>query len=77
MGKKKSGDYHITWKSNLKLFRAKRNIKQNELAKQLGVTRQTINAIEKGNYNPSLVLAYRIAKMFEVSIEDIFIFEKI
>jgi putative transcriptional regulator len=77
MGKKKSGDYHIIWKSNLKLFRAERNIKQNELAKKLGVTRQTINAIEKGNYNPSLVLAYRIAKMFEVSIEDIFIFEKI
>lgn len=49
---------------------------QTDLAKVLGVTRQTIAAIEKSKYNPSLVLAYKIAKVFGVRIEDIFQFEE-
>jgi len=45
------------------------------LAEKVGVTRQTINAIEKRKYNPSLELAFKCAKLFEVKIEDIFIYE--
>jgi len=51
------------------------NLSQEELAKKLGVTRQTIIAIEKGKYDPSLKLAFKIAKFFNVKIEDIFIYE--
>ena len=77
MGKKKYADYGIEWKSRLKVFRAEHDFTQQQIAKQLGVSRQTIMAIEKGNYNPSLILAYRIAKIFEVSIEELFIFSKV
>jgi putative transcriptional regulator len=45
---------------------------QEELARKLGVTRQTINAIEKGKYNPSLDLAFKMAKLFDASIEELF-----
>ena len=48
---------------------------QAQLAERVGVTRQTIVAIEKGNYSPSLELAFRIARVFELKIEDIFTFE--
>lgn len=51
------------------------DLTQEELAKKLGVTRATINAIEKGRYDPSLKLAFQISRFFEVSIEDVFIFE--
>lgn len=51
------------------------NLTQDTLARDVGVTRQTILAIEKGKYDPSLVLAFRIAKFFQVSIEDVFIFD--
>jgi len=51
------------------------NLTQEELAKKLGVTRQTIIAIEKGKYDPSLELAFKIARFFKVKIEDIFIYE--
>jgi len=51
------------------------DITQEELAKELGVTRQTIIAIEKDKYDPSLVLAFKIAKFFKTQIEDIFIYE--
>lgn len=61
--------------TRLRVFRAMKDITQEELAKAIGVTRQTIIAIEKGNYNPSLELAFKIAEYFEVSIEDIFIYE--
>lgn len=77
MGKKKIEKYGIKWKSRLKVFRAEKDLTQQDVGTHLGVSRQTINAIEKGNYNPSLVLAYKIARMFEVTIEGIFIFEKI
>ena len=52
-----------------------RNLTQEALADQLGVTRQTILAIEKGKYDPSLELAFRISKLFRVSIDKMFFFE--
>ncbi len=52
------------------------DLTQEELARKLGVTRQTIIAIEKEKYDPSLVLAFKIAKFFEVQIEDIFIYQE-
>lgn len=61
--------------TKLKVFRAMKDITQEELAHSIGVTRQTIIAIERGNYNPSLELAFKIAKYFEVNIEDIFIYK--
>ncbi|NLP44869.1 MAG: helix-turn-helix transcriptional regulator [Peptococcaceae bacterium] len=62
-------------KNRLKVYRAMHDLTQEELAKKLGVTRATINAIEKGRYDPSLKLAFQISRFFEVSIEDVFIFE--
>ena len=59
-------------KSRLRVFRAEREVTQEELAGAIGVTRQTVIAIEKGNYNPSLELAFKIANYFEAKIEDIF-----
>ncbi|KAF0116539.1 MAG: putative transcriptional regulator [Hyphomonadaceae bacterium] len=59
-------------KNNLKVLRAHRNWSQADLAESLGVSRQTINAIETGKYDPSLPLAFKIAKTFETSIEEIF-----
>ena len=60
-------------KNNLKVYRAMHDLTQEDLAKELKVTRQTIIAIEKLKYNPSLSLAFKIAKFFKVQIEDIFI----
>lgn len=62
--------------NKLKVYRAMSDITQEELAKELGVTRQTIIAIEKEKYDPSLVLAFKIAKFFKVEIEDIFIYQE-
>ena len=62
-------------KNKLKIFRAIHDLTQEDLALKVGVTRQTINAIEKGKYNPSLELAFKLARLFEVKIEDIFISE--
>jgi len=53
------------------------DLTQDALAHELGVTRQTILAIEKGKYDPSLDLAFKIARYFKVSIEDVFTFEEI
>ncbi|AXV37887.1 MAG: helix-turn-helix transcriptional regulator [Methanobacteriaceae archaeon] len=61
--------------NKLKVYRAMSDITQEELAKELGVTRQTIIAIEKEKYDPSLVLAFKIAKFFKIQIEDIFIYQ--
>ena len=57
------------------MFRAKCDMKQDDLAKLDGVRRETIGNLEKGRYNPSLVLAWNIAKVFGVSIEEIFTVE--
>lgn len=62
--------------TKLKVFRAMTDITQEELAKEIGVTRQTIISIEKGNYNPSLELAFKIARYFDVTIEEIFIYDE-
>ena len=60
-------------KNRLKVLRAERDWTQADLAGQLDVTRQTVNAIEKGKYDPSLPLAFKIAKVFEMPIEQIFL----
>ena len=59
-------------KNRLKVLRAERDWTQGRLAKELDVSRQTVNAIEKGKYDPSLPLAFRIAEVFHVRIEEIF-----
>ena len=61
-----------TIKNQVYELRTKSNITQEALAEALGVTRQTIIAIEKGNYTPSVILALKIAKFFKKSVEDIF-----
>ncbi|MDD1708239.1 MAG: helix-turn-helix transcriptional regulator [Methanoregulaceae archaeon] len=63
-------------KNRIKVFRAMHDLTQEALANDLGVTRQTILAIEKGKYDPSLVLAFKIARYFGVSIDEIFIFSE-
>ena len=59
-------------KNRLKVLRAERDWTQADLAVALGVSRQTVNAIEKGKFDPSLPLAFRAARLFKMSIEDIF-----
>ena len=59
-------------KNRLRVLRAERDWSQGELAERLGVSRQTVNALETGKYDPSLPLAFKIARTFEVKIEDIF-----
>ena len=61
--------------NNLRVLRAVKDISQEQLAQELGVTRQTIHAVETGKYNPSLDLAFKMARFFEKSIEEIFIYE--
>lgn len=60
-------------KNNLRVLRTERGISQAELGRELEVSRQTINTIENGKYDPSLPLAFRIAHYFDVRIEDIFL----
>ena len=59
-------------KNRLKVLRAERDWTQAQLATELEVSRQTVNAIEKGKFDPSLPLAFRAARLFELAIEDIF-----
>ena len=59
-------------KNRLKVLRAERDWSQQHLAERLGVSRQSVNAIETGKYDPSLPLAFRIAALFALPIEDIF-----
>ena len=62
-------------KNKLKVYRAMHDLTQESLAKQVQVTRSTIVSIENGKYDPSIGLAFRIAKLFNVKIEDIFEYE--
>lgn len=62
-------------KNRMKELRERDGITQEQLSKKVGVSRQSIVAIETGKYNPSLELAFKIAKQFHCSIEDVFIFE--
>ncbi|MDL2344001.1 helix-turn-helix transcriptional regulator [Deinococcus sp. MIMF12] len=59
-------------KNRIKVLRAERGLTQAELAERLDVSRQTVNALETGRYDPSLPLAFRIARLFGLRIEDIF-----
>ncbi len=63
-------------KNKIVEIRQERGIKQDELAKALGVSRQTISSLENGRYDPSILLAHKIAKMFGMSIEEVFLFEE-
>ncbi len=63
-------------KNYLEKLRKERGIKQEELADILEVSRQTISSLEKGRYNPSIQLAFKIARYFDLKIEDIFIYEE-
>lgn len=63
-------------KNRLEELRKQRGIKQEELALALAVSRQTIGSLENGRYNPSILLAFKIARYFDMSIEDIFIYEE-
>lgn len=65
-----------TVKNRLEALRKERGLRQEELARVLEVSRQTISSLEKGRYNPSIVLAFKIARYFDLSIEDIFIYEE-
>ncbi|HDN63351.1 transcriptional regulator [Candidatus Bathyarchaeota archaeon] len=63
-------------KTRIKEFRAKYDLTQEELARKVGVRRETILYIEKGKYNPSVKLAYRIAKALNTTIDELFIFDE-
>ena len=70
---KKEGSF---LKNRLEELRKARNISQEELAAALEVSRQTIGSLERGRYNPSILLAFKIARYFDLTIEDIFIYEE-
>ena len=63
-------------KNRIEAIRKERGIRQDEFAKLMGVSRQTISSLETGRYNPSITLAYNIAKFFGMTIEEVFIFEE-
>ena len=63
-------------KNHIKELREGRNLTQEDLAKLLETSRQTIISLEKGKYNPSIILAYKISKAFNKRIEEVFIFEE-
>lgn len=63
-------------KNNLEAIRRERGVTQEALAADLEVSRQTISSLEKGRYNPSILLAFKLARYFQLSIEDIFIYEE-
>lgn len=63
-------------KNKIEEIRKERGIRQEDFAKCMGVSRQTISSLENGRYNPSITLAYKIAKYFDMTIEDVFVFEE-
>lgn len=63
-------------KNRIEDIRKERGIRQEDFARSMGVSRQTISSLENGRYNPSIMLAYKIAKYFGMSIEEVFIFEE-
>jgi len=64
-------------KNKIKIYRAMHNFTQEQLADKIGVTRQTVIAIESNKYFPSLELAFKIARLFRINIEDIFIYSEV
>ncbi len=63
-------------KNRLEELRRQRGVRQEELAEALCVSRQTVSSLEKGRYNPSILLAFKIARYFDMRIEDVFIYEE-
>lgn len=63
-------------KNRIEEIRKERGVRQEEFAKLMGVSRQTISSLENGRYNPSILLAYKIAKYFDMTIEEVFMFEE-
>lgn len=63
-------------RNRIEQIRKERGIRQEEFAKTLGVSRQTISSLENGRYNPSILLAHKIAKYFGMTIEQVFIFDE-
>ncbi|MBR4983476.1 MAG: helix-turn-helix transcriptional regulator [Lachnospiraceae bacterium] len=63
-------------KNRIEDIRKEKGIRQEDFAKAMGVSRQTISSLENGRYNPSILLAYKIAKYFEMTIEEVFLFEE-
>ena len=63
-------------KNRIEEIRKARGVNQEELAKALGVSRQTISSLENGRYHPSIELAYKLSKYFGMTIEEVFIFEE-
>lgn len=63
-------------KNRIESIRKEKGIRQEEFAKAIGVSRQTISSLENGRYNPSIMLAYKISKYFDMNIEEVFIFEE-
>ena len=63
-------------KNKIEAIRKEQGILQEEFAKAMGVSRQTISSLENGRYNPSILLAHKIAAFFEMTIEEVFIFEE-
>ena len=63
-------------KNRIEEIRKSKNIRQEDFARALGVSRQTISSLETGRYNPSIQLAYKIARYFDLAIEDVFLFEE-
>ena len=62
-------------KNKLKVYRAMHDLTQEDLAQRIGVTRATVNAIEKGRYDHSIRLAFKMARYFKISLEELFIYE--
>ena len=63
-------------KNRIENIRKERGILQEEMAKAMGVSRQTISSLDNGRYNPSIMLAHKIAKYFGMTIEEVFVFEE-
>ena len=63
-------------KNKIEAIRKERGILQEEFARSMGVSRQTISSLENGRYNPSILLAHKIAKYFGITIEEVFIFDE-
>ena len=63
-------------KNRIEEIRKERGIKQDDFAKSMGVSRQTISSLENGRYNPSIILAFKIAKYFDTTIEEVFLIEE-
>ena len=72
----KQAKVDVILKNRIEQIRKEKGIRQEDFAKCMGVSRQTISSLENGRYNPSITLAYKIAKYFDMSIEEVFIFEE-